>query len=90
MLGGKSAHICDDCIETSRKILAATPSNVCGWGKMSDNELLSALSSAEAAVDGARTVLQAQVNELRTRKVSWQAIGAALGISRQAAWERFS
>jgi biotin operon repressor len=35
-------------------------------------------------------VLQTQIDELRKRDVSWQAIGAALSISRQAAWERFS
>jgi hypothetical protein len=57
---------------------------------MSDAALLGALRSADAAVAGARTVLQAQVDALRQRKVSWEAIGRALGISRQAAWERFS
>jgi ATP-dependent Clp protease ATP-binding subunit ClpX len=30
------------------------------------------------------------VEELRRRRLSWEAIGRALGISRQAAWERFS
>jgi hypothetical protein len=35
-------------------------------------------------------VLQAQVEALRKRGASWDAIGSALGISRQAAWERFS
>jgi biotin operon repressor len=43
----------------------------------------------EATVAATRTVLQAQIEELR-RNVSWEAIGKALGISRQAAWERFS
>jgi biotin operon repressor len=37
-----------------------------------------------------RTVLQHEIDELRARQVSWDAIGKALGISRQAAWERFS
>jgi ATP-dependent Clp protease ATP-binding subunit ClpX len=36
------------------------------------------------------SVLQAQVDTLRKREVSWAEIGEALGISRQAAWERFS
>jgi biotin operon repressor len=30
------------------------------------------------------------IDELRRRSVSWEAIGKALDISRQAAWERFS
>jgi ATP-dependent Clp protease ATP-binding subunit ClpX len=37
-----------------------------------------------------RNVLQQQVETLRKRGVSWADIGAALGVSRQAAWERFS
>jgi AhpD family alkylhydroperoxidase len=34
-------------------------------------------------------VLQGHVDELRKRGVSWEKIGQALGVSRQAAWERF-
>jgi len=30
------------------------------------------------------------VDTLRARGVSWTRIGAALGVSKQAAWERFS
>ena len=41
-------------------------------------------------MEATRAVLQAMIEELRQRKVSWEAIGKALGISRQAAWERFS
>ncbi len=37
-----------------------------------------------------RAVLQAMIEELRRRGSSWEAIGKALGVSRQAAWERFS
>ena len=37
-----------------------------------------------------RTVLETQVETLRKRGVSWAEIGAALGVSRQAVWERFS
>ena len=47
------------------------------------------LQTAEATVEATRAVLQAMIEELRQRKVSWEAIGKALGISRQAAWERF-
>ena len=33
---------------------------------------------------------QNKIDELRSREVSWATIGDALGVSRQAAWERFS
>ena len=61
-----------------------------GWQAMTDDQLLGALKIAEATVDATRAVLQAQIEELRRREVSWDTIGNALGISRQAAWERFS
>ena len=57
---------------------------------MTDEQLLDGLKTAEATVEATRGVLQAQIEELRQRNVSWEAIGKALGISRQAAWERFS
>ena len=34
--------------------------------------------------------VQEQVDVLRKREISWSRIGDALGISRQAAWERFA
>jgi ATP-dependent Clp protease ATP-binding subunit ClpX len=37
-----------------------------------------------------RDVLQEHVDILRRRGVSWERIGEAMGVSRQAAWERFS
>jgi ATP-dependent Clp protease ATP-binding subunit ClpX len=40
--------------------------------------------------DSARARLQEAVDTLRQREVSWATIGEALGVSRQAAWDRFS
>jgi hypothetical protein len=45
---------------------------------------------AVATVEATRAVLQMQIDTLRKRDISWSAIGSALGMSRQAAWERFS
>jgi hypothetical protein len=71
-------------------ILEAAPRTGAGWDAMSDDELLGALKPAAATVDATRAVLNSLVETLRRRGVSWAAIGGALGISRQAAWERFS
>jgi ATP-dependent Clp protease ATP-binding subunit ClpX len=57
---------------------------------MTDDQLLNSLRPAVATVEATRTVLQMQIDTLRKRDVSWSAIGDALGVSRQAAWERFS
>ena len=61
-----------------------------GWDKMTDAQLLGSLKTAEATVEATRKVTQAEIDEWRKREVSWDAIGTALGLSRQVAWERFS
>jgi ClpX C4-type zinc finger protein len=90
LLGGPKTHICDACIGACNRILEATPASFSGWHAMSDEELLSSLQPALATVEATRQVLQTQIDTLRARGVSWSAIGAAIGVSRQAAWERFS
>lgn len=90
LIAGPKVHICDACVGVCNNILDATPAGFSGWDTLADDKLLSSLASSEAAVAGMRDVLQTQVEILRKRGVSWAAIAGALGISRQAAWERFS
>ena len=52
--------------------------------------LLALLPPSAAVADATREALQEHIDELRRREVSWSRIGDALGISRQAAWERFA
>ena len=52
--------------------------------------LLTRLKPIEQTLQGMGNQLQACVEALRSREVSWAAIGEALGVSRQSAWERFS
>ena len=90
--GGASPgiHICGDCVETCNAILEGTPTEgFADWTSRSDHDLLANLPRAQAAHEGARSVLQQQIDELRKREVSWHKIGEAMGVSRQAAWERF-
>jgi hypothetical protein len=90
LIAGPKVRICDACVGICTKILEATPAGFSGWESLSEEKLLDGLAASEAAVVGMREVLQQQVDMLRKRGVSWAAIAAALGISRQAAWERFS
>jgi ClpX C4-type zinc finger len=90
LVAGPKVHICDACVGVCSSILETTPKTFAGWKAMPDGDLLAALRPTAAAVDGTRAVLQQQVDALRARGVSWEAIGASLGTSRQAAWERFS
>jgi ATP-dependent protease Clp ATPase subunit len=90
LIGGPKVHICDECVGICNKILQATPAGFADWDSMTDDQLLQSLQPAVATVEATRTVLQMQIDTLRKRDVSWSAIGDALGVSRQAAWERFS
>jgi len=53
-------------------------------------QMLGMLSGMEKVYEDVSDRQRRSVDLLRSRKVSWEAIGKALGVSRQAAWERFS
>ena len=86
--GGRRSFICDSCVGVCHKIMEAAPP--VGWELMTDAQLLGSLAPVAGAVEVTREILCTHVEHLRKRGVSWAAIGSALGISRQAAWERFS
>ena len=91
LLGSASGrYICDACVGICNQILAATPSPFKGWDVMNEEQLLGAIKASEASVAALRSLQQAQVEALRKHEASWAKIGEALGVSRQAAWERFS
>ena len=91
LIAGPGIYICDACIGLCNDILAGRPhTDFPGWETLSDDALLTTLAPSSAAVEAVRTVLQEHIDLLRRRGVSWVRIGEALGISRQAAWERFS
>lgn len=91
LIGGPGIYICDACVGQCNDILEGRPTpGFPGWEGLDDAALLKALGPSAAAVETARSVLDAQVGTLRGRGVSWAQIGEALGITRQAAWERFS
>lgn len=57
---------------------------------MTDEEILSHLPRVAAASARVEADLKAWVEQLRGRGVTWARIGAALDMTRQSAWERFS
>ena len=60
------------------------------WHEQPASELLASLPRQQAAALQIDADMQDRVDTLRDRSVSWARIGAALGVSRQAAWMRFS
>ncbi len=57
---------------------------------MSDTEVLASLPLILASAEQNLAFAHEWVDLLRSRNVSWAEIGRTLGVSRQAAWERFS
>jgi len=90
LIAGPGVHICGDCVKICNSILAGLPSDgFGGWDQLQDEALLANLERSQAAFEASRAVLQSQIDTLRKREVSWSKIGDAMGVSRQAAWERF-
>lgn len=90
MLGGESmTHICDECVLACGRILSDPSIPFPGYAEDDDEQLLARLPGAHQLLEASALGLQGLVDVLRQRKVTWARIGEALGISRQAAWERF-
>ena len=90
--GHGSIFICDECVDLCNEIIADRPLNSKSPSpeELPTQRLLERLGPIEETVQGKGNQLQTVVDLLRSRKVSWAQIGAALGISRQSAWERFT
>ena len=101
LISGPGVVSCDACTQLCGKIIAAekkkagskpsTPSpEFAGFGAYTTDRLLGLLAPVEATFEDVGVQLQRIVDLLREREVSWTDIGAALGVSRQAAWRRFN
>lgn len=92
--GGLGAMMCQDCLDTyhewsqspERVQQVSTPP----WNQMSDTEMLGTLPLIAASAEQVNKFMGDWIVLLRERNLSWAAIGKAMGISRQAAWERFT
>lgn len=97
IISGPGVYICDECVGACVHILESEGApddldepRLPRWQSMEDEELLKALPLIESVATQAQRSLQRWVREGRRRGMSWAHIGAALGISRQSAWERFA
>jgi hypothetical protein len=91
--GPAAIFICDECVDLCNEIIARRPRRPSKFSSPEEaptERLLDSLQAIEATVQAKGDQLQRVVDVLRSREVSWAVIGAALGISRQSAWERFT
>jgi ATP-dependent protease Clp ATPase subunit len=95
LIAGPGVHICDECVGLCAEILeqerqaASTEPRLPAWESMSAEQILDHLPKIAAVQAQVDKNLHDWVGHLRTRDVSWERIGASLGMTRQSAWERF-
>jgi len=92
LVAGPGVFICDQCIRLCNEVLESeAPTNPWNEREGATADLLLDLLRRDA-VDHKLTDTQRQgaVDQLRANQVTWTRIGEAIGLSRQAAWERFS
>jgi len=94
LIAGPGVYICDGCVNLCLDVLAeateVSPPTLSVWSSISDDELLELIPFIASSAANIEAGLRDRVHELRDRGVSWARIGAALGMTRQSAWERFS
>jgi hypothetical protein len=94
LAGGLGAFICEHCVRrfhqqfTDEEAWAA--GIVAPWKSMTQEELLQVLPEIVATGAQHDAFLRDWVDLLRERGISWHRIGLALGVTRQAAWQRFT
>ena len=95
LVAGPGVHICDECVGLCVPLMAAepvtplTPDSIMTPERMPTEQLLRMLAGYNTAVEAIDQAMQDAVDILRTRDLSWAALGETLGVSRQAAWKRF-
>lgn len=95
LIAGPGVYICDSCVALCNDILQMPPTpggeRLAPWEPdMDDTTLLALLPKVAATIAQADRALTEWVAKAREQHISWARIGAALGITRQSAWERFS
>ena len=91
LIAGPGVYICNECVHLCDLILAEEQVREFGsWSERPDDELLASLGKVQAVVAQVDAAVHDHVAILRDRGISWTRIGQALGVSKQAAWERFS
>jgi ATP-dependent protease Clp ATPase subunit len=94
LIAGPGVFICDECVQLCQSIVAnkATTQEVQD-SLLPDNapteEFLKTLAGYNGAFESVDAAMRDVVDILREREVSWEKIGRALAVTRQAAGKRF-
>jgi hypothetical protein len=85
------AELAGPAVDAPAADAPASPQQVAPWEQdMSLEEILAALPRVAAAGQQAQVYLTHWVRKARSLGATWARVGAALDMTRQSAWERFS
>ena len=95
LVGGLGAQVCVSCVDEFHAMVhdeqrVVSVRDTMPWDRMSSPELLATLPRILASAEQNVAFAREWVEMLRERSISWAEIGRVLGVSRQAAWERFA
>jgi hypothetical protein len=94
LVSGPGVFICDGCVELCAQVIEGRPASiprVAPWEQEASlDDVLARLAPVAAASAQVQESLAAWVHRARALGGTWAQIGAALGITRQSAWERFA
>ena len=94
LVAGPGVFICDGCVALCAQLVDGPPSatpHLAAWEHAdSVEEVLASLPRIAAAGAQVEQHLAGWVHKARALGATWARIGAALGMTRQSAWERFS
>lgn len=99
LVAGRGVYICNECVALCTKVIAESPKNaedpdeqyrqINYMSQVATDDLAKWLESVEQVREDVSQQEQMVVDVMRSRRVSWAEIGRALGVTRQAAWQRF-
>lgn len=95
MIAGAGVFICNECVDLCAEILGTlaettTDAEIPWPDQMTGEQILEFLPRVAAVSAQVEDNLRVWVTRARDRGITWARIGAALGMTRQSAWERFS
>jgi len=94
VVAGPGIFICDGCVALAAEVIAGAPAKheaVLPWEvEMPLDQVLAILGPVAAAGAQVEENLGVWVRKARATGATWAQVGAALGMTRQSAWERFS
>lgn len=99
LVAGPGVYICNECVALSSHLVASKPKSskkkqvqrIAPWDAEAGlDAVLASLPRVAQAGSQAEYILTQYVRKARELGATWAAIGQALGMTRQSAWERFS